>query len=105
MNYNYLIYDNGTHLVFKFGDGFQVLDYVFEEMSDSGRPFFKKYIERVLFGESDFEEIDKNMCGMEIKKDYTLIYPTHDLDDSDEITIETKYLLELINIWVEENKL
>ncbi|MBG9769912.1 MULTISPECIES: hypothetical protein [Bacillus] len=83
-------------------------------MSDvQGDPTFEyEVIDKVLNGTSEYEELNGNVCGLEIKKDKTFIYDNlaeyaaEDEDDpeayikSRTCEIETRELRQLIEIWV-----
>ena len=73
MKYDYSTVKDGKYIVFKFSEAFQVLDYVFKEMSNFGGAIFKEFVEKVISRKSVFERIGANMCYMDIKKDYTSI--------------------------------
>ena len=62
-------------------------------------------IDKVLSGKSEYEEINGNVCGLEIHKNKTTIYDNLAEDGmGDWCEIETKELRELIDIWFAELK-
>src|SRR6266576_5836809 len=65
-----------------------------------GRTCFLSEIDRVLRGEVAYSEIAGNVCGLEIKKDFTRVIDTLAEDGiGDACVIETGELRELIVIW------
>lgn len=60
-------------------------------------------IDKVLSGESKYEELNGNVCGLEIYKERTKIYDNL-ADDGmgDWCEVDTKELRELIEIWSRE---
>ncbi len=60
--------------------------------------------DEVLNGTSEYSSIQGNICRLEIKNDYTKVVDTLNNDvETNNCTIETLELIELIKIWVAEN--
>jgi len=75
-----------------------------QEGKDSAQWYFE-VLDKVLNGESEYEEFTGNVCCLEIKKDYTKIVDILDEDDEVEpCIIETKELREFIEIWSAEQE-
>ena len=102
---------------FKYDDGDKDLIIIMEEkyqmvaqflMSDiqgSDSIYVFKAIDKVLNGESEYEELNGNVCGVEIHKDKTQIYDNLADDGMGSwCEIETKELRELVEIWSDELK-
>ena len=100
---------------FKYKDGDKDLIIIMEEkyqmvaqflMSDiqgSDPTYVFESIDKVLNGESDYEELNGNVCGVEIHKDKTQIYDNLAEDGMENwCEIETKDLRELVDIWCKE---
>lgn len=100
---------------FKYKDGDKDLIIIMEEkyqmvaqflMSDiqgSDPTYVFEAIDKVLNGESDYEELNGNVCGVEIHKDKTQIYDNLADDGMGNwCEIETKDLRELVDIWCKE---
>ena len=100
---------------FKYKDGDKDLIIIMEEkyqmvaqflMSDiqgSDPTYVFESIDKVLNGESDYEELNGNVCGVEIHKDKTQIYDNLAEDGMGNwCEIETKDLRELVDIWCKE---
>ena len=102
---------------FKYSDGDRDLIIIMEEkyqlvaqflMSDiqgSDPSYVFEAIDKVLSGESEYEELNGNVCGIEIYKDMTQIYDNL-ADDGigNWCEVETKELRELVDIWSKELK-
>jgi hypothetical protein len=73
---------------------------LFSDVQGSGGGYFLSEIDRVLQGEVPYSEIAGNVCGIEIKKDFTWVIDTL-ADDGigNACVIETEELRELIVIW------
>lgn len=73
--------------------------------NDVQRPivgYFLSAIDRVLSGEKPFEEAAGNVCRLEIKKDFTRVIDTlAEAETTNECTLETEELRELITVWSE----
>ncbi|MDU4659780.1 MAG: hypothetical protein E6Y39_06555, partial [Clostridium butyricum] len=62
-------------------------------------------IDKVLDGQSEYEELNGNVCGVEINKDMTRIYDNLAEDGMGNwCEIETQELRELVDIWCNELK-
>lgn len=62
-------------------------------------------LDKVLTGESEYEELNGNICGIEIHKDKTQVYDNLADDGMGNwCEIETKELRELVDIWCNELK-
>ncbi|HWR06733.1 hypothetical protein [Sporomusa sp.] len=74
-------------------------------LSDIDRGSKKWYfeaIDKVLSGESGYQEISGNVCCLEIRKDKTKVIDLLAVEDSDNACeIETNELRELIEVWVD----
>ncbi len=107
MKYNYsVLKDHNGYTLFKFTDELKLLEYVFEDMLTFKEPIFKEAINKVISGQSEYEEIGGNMCSLEIRKNYTTIYSEYISDGMlDELQVETSGLFSMINNWLEENGL
>ena len=58
------------------------------------------YKRQVLSGESDYEELNGNVCGVEIHKDKTQVYDNLAEDGMGNwCEVDTKDLRELVDIW------
>jgi hypothetical protein len=77
-------------------------------MSDVQTPISRyecNALDKVLSGKSEYEEINGNVCGLEIRRDKTTIYDNLAEDcKGDWCEIETQALRELIDIWFAELK-
>jgi hypothetical protein len=73
---------------------------LFSDIQGSSGEYFLSEIDRVLQGEIAYSEIAGNVCGIEIKRDFTRVIDTL-ADDGigNACVIETKELRELIVIW------
>ena len=73
---------------------------LFSDIQGSGGEYFLSEIDRILQGKAAYSEIAGNVCGLEIKKDFTRVI---DMLADDGIgkacVIETLELRELILIW------
>lgn len=62
-------------------------------------------LDKVLNGESEYEEWNGNICGLEIKKEFTTVLDNlADDGKGNWCEIETSELRELIDIWITELK-
>lgn len=57
-------------------------------------------INDVLFGKYEYQERDGEFYGLEIRKDLTKVHDVY--GQGEECTIETRELLEIIEIWINE---
>lgn len=92
-------------IVFEFKSGYELISTF---LSADVQPFSKYVIEaidKVLNGESDYEELNGNVCGVEIHNDKTQIYDNLAEDGMGNwCEIETTELRELVEIWCEKLK-
>ena len=98
--------DGQKELLIEFEDKSQEIISTFLE---SDFQTFPDYVyegwEKVLNGESEYEELNGNVCGVEIHKDKTQIYDNLADDGMGSwCEIETKELRELVEIWSDELK-
>ncbi|ACD23947.1 hypothetical protein FDE76_07160 [Clostridium botulinum] len=107
MKYDYSIFvDDNGYILFKFIKELKLLEYVFEDMSSFGEPIFREFIKKVISDESKFEEVYGNMCGMKIRKDYTVITSEYVSSNVlNNLQIKTIELLHLIDMWIKKNNL
>jgi len=64
-----------------------------------------EYIDKVLSGESEYEEFTGNACYVEVRKDKTRVEYMFTNNETEEFCeIETSELRELIEIWLKEVK-
>lgn len=105
MKYPYeIIYGEHGYNRIKLPDKISIVEYVLLDMESFRSPIFLPYVEKVLKGESNFEEIGGNICSLEINKDNTKIINNFVTDDMQvECEIETAELKALIDLWVAEN--
>lgn len=78
-----------------------VAEFLMSDIQGSDPTYVYDAIDNVLSGKSDYEEIDGNVCGVEIRKDFTTIYDNIS-DDGDKCIIETRELREFVDLWVEK---
>lgn len=76
-----------------------VADFLMSDIQGSDPTYVVDAIDKVLSGKSNFEEIDGNVCGVEIRKDFTTIYNNLD-DNAEECRIETTELRKFVELWV-----
>src|SRR5579875_247482 len=74
--------------------------FLFSDVQQSNAEYFLSAIDRVLNGEETYEEVSGNVCGLEIRRDFTRVIDTL-ADDGvgDACEIETEELREIIVIW------
>lgn len=97
---------DGTFIVMELPDeistvtGFLASAVYNREMAD----WFLEGIDKVLNGQSEYEEYDGEIYGTEIRKDKTRVYDTFSEDEEKVIEsyIETEELKELIKAWIKE---
>lgn len=77
-----------------------IADFLMSDIQGSDPTYVFNAIDNVLSGKSNFEEIDGNVCGVEIRKDFTTIYDNLD-DDSEECKIETIEFRKFVELWLE----
>lgn len=79
-----------------------VSEFLMNDIQGSDPGYVYNAIDRVIEGKSDFEELDGNMCGVEISKEFTKIHDN--LSDDEEVCrIETRELRDFVKLW-EENR-
>lgn len=100
---------NGEVLVPRFSKEYALLETFLssdiQSYEGSGK-WFLSAIEKVLIGESEFEEITGNICSLEIRGDVTKVSDTL-ADDHEETICEvgTEQLKIIINCWLQDKKL
>ncbi|NPC90729.1 hypothetical protein HOO54_03190 [Bacillus sp. WMMC1349] len=105
IEYTFKLENEGFYIP-KFTSEFKLIELMFEDMAAFGEAIFKEYIEKVINGESNFEEIYGNICALEISLEFTKISTEFVSDGlANEISVETRELLNLINKWIEKNDL
>jgi len=73
---------------------------LFSDVQGSSGEYFLSEIDLVLQGKVPYSEIAGNVCGIEIKKDFTRVIDTLSVDGiGNTCAIETLELRELIMIW------
>ncbi len=80
-----------------------VAEFLMSDIQGADATYVFSAIDKVLNGESEYEELDGNVCGVEIRKDFTTIYDNIS-NDEDKCVIETKELREFVEIWVENRE-
>lgn len=82
-----------------------VAQFLMSDIQGSDPSYVYQAIDKVLNAESEYEELNGNVCGVEIHKDMTQIYDNL-ADDGigNWCEIETKELRELVEIWCKELK-
>lgn len=82
-----------------------VAQFLMSDIQGSDPSYVYEAIDKVLKGEKEYEELNGNVCGVEIHKDKTQIYDNL-ADDGmgDWCEVDTKELRELVEIWSEEIK-
>lgn len=82
-----------------------VSSFLMSDIQGSDPQYVFEAIDKVLNGESDYEELNGNVCGVEIHKDKTQIYDNLAEDGMGNwCEIETIELRELVEIWANELK-
>ncbi|MFL0252542.1 hypothetical protein ACJDT4_19190 [Clostridium neuense] len=82
-----------------------VSSFLMSDIQGSDPQYVFEAIDKVLNGESDYEELNGNVCGVEIHKDKTQIYDNLAEDGMGNwCEIETTELRELVEIWCEKLK-
>lgn len=67
--------------------------------------YVKEGFDKVLSGESDYEELNGNVCGVEIHKDKTQIYDNLAEDGiGNWCEVDTNDLREIVDLWCKEVK-
>ena len=78
-------------------------EFLMSEVGDFGE-IIVPLIDKVLSGESEFEEFSGNGLGIEISKDKSKIYSALDFRELEDYIISTKELRHWIDIWFEKLK-
>ncbi|WP_143318545.1 hypothetical protein [Clostridium sp. HBUAS56017] len=82
-----------------------VATFLMSDIQGSDPQYVFEAIDKVLSGESGYEELNGNVCGVEIHKDKTQIYDNLAEDGMGNwCEIETTELRELVDIWCNELK-
>jgi hypothetical protein len=83
----------------------EILSNFFESDVIAFEDYIKEGFDKVLSGESDYEELNGNVCGVEIHKDKTQVYDNLAEDGMGNwCEVDTKDLRELVDIWCKEIK-
>lgn len=93
-------------LVPKFTNEFELLGtFLYSDIQGEGK-WFLNAIDKVINGDSDFEEISGNICNLEIRRDFTKVsdFLSNNTEDT-ECTIRTVQLKTLINSWISDMEL
>ncbi|BBK78778.1 hypothetical protein [Clostridium butyricum] len=93
-------------LLIEFEDkGKEILSTFLESDVSAFKNYVFEAIGKVLSGNSEYEELNGNVCGVEINKDMTQIYDNLAEDGMGNwCEIETQELRELVDIWCNELK-
>jgi len=84
---------------------YEIISTFLESDVQANPSFTLEALEKVLSGDSEYEELNGNICGLEIRKDKTLFFNNLDEEDpGNGCEIETNELRELIDIWISEVK-
>lgn len=82
-----------------------VAQFLMSDIQGSDPRYVFEVIDKVLDGQSEYEELNGNVCGVEIHKDMTQIYDNLADDGMGNwCEIETNELRELVDIWCNEIK-
>lgn len=82
-----------------------VAQFLMSDIQGSDPKYVFESIDKVLDGQSEYEELNGNVCGVEINKDMTQIYDNLAEDGiGNWCEIETQELRELVDIWCNELK-
>lgn len=80
-----------------------IAQFLMSDIQGSDPIYVFNAIDKVLSGKSEYEELNGNVCGVEIHKDMTQIYDNLADDGMGNwCEIETKELRELVDIWYNE---
>ncbi|WP_294351208.1 hypothetical protein [uncultured Clostridium sp.] len=111
MNYKYkfskLEYSDGDKdLIIIMEERYQMIaQFLMSDIQGSDPGYVFEAIDKVLSGESDYEELNGNVCGVEIHKDKTQVYDNLAEDGMGNwCEVDTKDLRELVDIWCKEVK-
>lgn len=106
MKYNYkfseITYKSGRKsLIIEVDKEIQLVgNFLMSDIQGNDPSYVYEAIDKVINGESNFEEINGNMCGVEIRKDYTMVYNNLAPDGmGNYCKIETSELRNLIEVW------
>lgn len=102
LNYN----DGDKDIIIIMEDKIQLVSsFLMSDIQGSDPQYVFEAIDNVLNGESDYEELNGNVCGVEIHKDKTQIYDNLADDGMGNwCEIETTELRELVEIWCKKLK-
>ena len=82
-----------------------VAQFLMSDIQGADPSYVFEAIDKVLNDESEYEELNGNVCGVEINKNKTQIYDNLADDGMGNwCEIETKELRELVDIWCKEVK-
>ncbi len=102
--YHYRIIKQGKHktLLIEFEKEYRTLNYFLNYDVLPFEDWVKEYFDKVISGESEYEEINGNICGAEISPITTKLY--NNLENGAEYDascceVDTKELRKLIEIW------
>lgn len=111
MKFNYrfenIVFKSGNRrLIIIMEERYQmVAQFLMSDIQGSNPGYVFEAIDKVLSGESDYEELNGNVCGVEIHKDKTQIYDNLAEDGMGNwCEVNTKDLRELVDIWCKEVK-
>ncbi|WP_394888311.1 hypothetical protein [Clostridium butyricum] len=98
--------DGDKDLIIIMDDKYQmVAQFLMSDIQGSDPKYVFESIDKVLDGQSEYEELNGNVCGVEINKDMTRIYDNLAEDGMGNwCEIETQELRELVDIWCNELK-
>ncbi|WP_427340824.1 hypothetical protein [Caloranaerobacter sp. DY30410] len=105
MEYIFELSEDGFYIP-RLATEFRFIELVFEDMASFGEAIFRGFIENVVTGKSEYEEVAGNMCNLQISKKYTIIsteFVSSGVDN--ELKVDTGKLFKLINEWTEKNNL
>ena len=102
--FRYIEFSDGEkQLIIDFEDKSKAIlsEFLMSEVGDFGE-IIVPLIDKVLSGESEFEEFSGNGLGIEISKDKSKIYSALDSRELEDFIITTKELRYWIDIWFEK---
>src|SRR5690242_2839072 len=92
-------------IVFDFEKKYEILSTFLSADAQTFNTYVFEAIDKVLSGESDYEELNGNVCGVEINKDKTQIYDNLAEEGMGNwCELKTTELTELVEIWCEKLK-
>lgn len=92
-------------ILFEFNNKYMLISTFLSADVTPFEDYVKEGFDKVLSGESDYEELNGNVCGVEIHKDKTQIYDNLAEDGMGNwCEVDTKDLRELVDIWCKEIK-